>query len=74
MEIASPVLVCTKEWWKKRSWAVQSLQIAAIKEAARKVPIGLLHSNLVLQTLNLKDCCAINAYKVLANYTDNTDK
>ena len=58
MEIASPVVVGTKEWWKKRSWAVESLQIPASKEVARKVPIGLLRDSLILQTLNLKDCCA----------------
>ena len=46
MEIVSDVFVCTKEWWKKRSWAEQSLAvipIVAIKEAVRRVPIVLLH-------------------------------
>ena len=42
IEIASPVFVWTKEWWKKRSWATQGPHMLAMKETVRKVPIGLL--------------------------------
>ena len=60
MEIVSNFFVCTKEWWKKRSWAEQSLRVIPMVDIRRRVPIVLLkRQQSFLETPNLKSFGAI---------------